>query len=89
MYFWLFYFGQTLNIDKMPCSSHYSVIEFFYITNLFFFSLVNSEVEKIVGFCKAVEIPEKLLGLLKDVLDKSNIKQVCLLSCLLYIELIF
>ncbi|KAK3796590.1 hypothetical protein RRG08_057839 [Elysia crispata] len=36
---------------------------------------LKCEVEKIVGFCKAVEIPEKLLGLLKDVLDKSNIKQ--------------
>ncbi|RUS86279.1 hypothetical protein EGW08_005971, partial [Elysia chlorotica] len=36
---------------------------------------LKCEVEKIVGFCKAVEIPEKLLDLLKDVLEKSTIKQ--------------
>ncbi|GFN99541.1 serine/threonine-protein kinase 36 [Plakobranchus ocellatus] len=36
---------------------------------------LKCEVDKIVNFCKAVEIPEKLLGLLKEVLDKSKIKQ--------------
>ena len=38
--------------------------------------LFLSEVDKIVSFCKAVEIPEKLLGLLKEVLEKSKVKQV-------------